>query len=344
MITLQQSVDTFIKKTTRYKRTKANLTNLFISSSQKGKKDTTFAIFEQRDAVKILDKPLTDPLVLGTLPRLIKESVIAYNSQKETAINIYQQYTKFVIDEYCFDLSITFPPIFSSSFDRQLFILKLLHEGQWEVNDLADHLWMGVRTIEADIAALKGNDDSIRIMGNVLVVEGMERRSKKLSFQSTVHPLFLTPNLTQVVVMLQGLKVMENHKVYRVYARRLAVNIWTQLSDYGRKRILIVTGLLSLDESRYRELDQNFNSSLFATEEQCSYRHGAENVMDYLKNGKECVLEIMEFHGDRKILKKCIIKGLNENWTQVTIQCEEEHKIISLDSILSVGESEELLY
>jgi hypothetical protein len=52
-----------------------------------------------------------------------------------------------------------------------------------------------------------------------------------LYFPSTAHPLFLTPNLTQEIVILKGLKNMAEDPLYAEYARVAAADIWERLLD-----------------------------------------------------------------------------------------------------------------
>ena len=79
----------------------------------------------------------------------------------------------------------------------------------------------------------------------------------KVTAVSTMHPLFLTQNLTQIVCMLEGLRMMKDNWTMASYAETTAVNIWCQLSDYARDRITgTLVDLMGLAASWYKEISQ----------------------------------------------------------------------------------------
>ena len=59
---------------------------------------------------------------------------------------------------------------------------------------------------------ISGKD--IQICGKVFHIDEVERIRGKIHFSSTAHPLFLTENLSQVIVMLKGLKTMAGNPLY----------------------------------------------------------------------------------------------------------------------------------
>lgn len=73
------------------------------------------------------------------------------------------------------------------------------------------------------------------------LTEDVDRRRGSVTFPSTVHPLFLTFNLTQIIAMLEGLKKMSEDMVYKNYAEVSAKMIWSQLSDYAKRRVFTVS-------------------------------------------------------------------------------------------------------
>ena len=76
----------------------------------------------------------------------------------------------------------------------------------------------------------------------------MVRQRGRIQFTTTVHPLFLTFNITQVIATLKGLKHMCEDPILGNYALISAKSIWQQLSDYAKKRILYVTEHLLPDD------------------------------------------------------------------------------------------------
>jgi hypothetical protein len=84
----------------------------------------------------------------------------------------------------------------------------MLQTPEASISELEDILYVSSKTLGDDLKKLKGDgDDLLEVMGQKLTVD-FDRKKGKLYFPSTVHPLFLTFNLTQVITTLEGLKLM----------------------------------------------------------------------------------------------------------------------------------------
>ena len=188
----------------------------------------------------------------------IKDSVRAYTSSKSTAIEIYKSFVDWLNTKNDLNVSVEFPPIDSgNSFERQMFIAKYLQNHDAKISDLEDILWVSKRVIEDDLARLRGNTDPIQVCGRAFTIQDFDRRYDRAEFASTAHPMFMTPNLTQVITMLKGLKIMAQDSLYEYYAIYTAVDIWVQLSDYAKERILFVLSELLPEElSWYESLEK----------------------------------------------------------------------------------------
>jgi hypothetical protein len=264
----------------------------------------------------------------------IKESVKMYKSNKDSAIDIYKRYIKFLEDKYGIRVDIDFPPIpVSISFERIMFIAKYLQDPAHEVSSLVDILWVSSRTIEDDIAKLRGNtDDPLQVCGKKFIIDDIERRKGKVTMSSTAHPLFITSNLTQVIVTLKGLKIMGQDPMYKRYADEMARSIWVQLSDYARNRIIYVTTELLPDEVEwYLNLADNDNNS-FYSEYMCSNSEGAGCVLDCLKNGKSCFVEYKGEDDSVKLYPDCTIKHYRGETIVISYNSHEIE--LQIDNIL----------
>lgn len=237
----------------------------------------------------------------------IENSVRRYTRDKDIAIKIYKVLCEFLETK---GINVTaakncFPKILlSNSFERLMFISKFLQDPNNKVSDLFGVLWVSERTINSDLAKLKGSDnDPIQVCGKRFVIDDLERERDVVSFSSTAHPLFLTPNLTQVLVILKGLKAMSDDPLYKEYARLIAIDIWEQLSDYAKSRIsFVLSELLPEDLSWYYSLKKEDEDS-FYSEYRCSPNGNV--LIDCIKNGKTfCV----EYNGTEGIClyKDCI--------------------------------------
>jgi len=279
----------------------------------------------------------------------IRATIKSYARCKDNAIRIFQEYIGFLKSNYGCNIDIDFPPIpVSISLERQMYILKLLQDRpEMSVEDVSELLLISERTVEADFAKLKGlDDDPLQVMGQRLVVE-FDRTNGEIKFPSTVHPLFLTNNLTQIISLLEGLKVQEVKPGFENYARNSAKTMWAQLSDYARNRIIeICCPLLSLDAAWYKELDlevsQIVDKDLFLSERQCSRIEGAGCVLDCLKNQKSCVVEYLS--EDEKVDLYQVSKVTDYNTGSVWVDVDGRIIELELDKILRSAYSiEELL-
>lgn len=230
---------------------------------------------------------------LEYLQQNIEDSVRGYSRDKDYAIRKYREFVDF-LNQIGVRVDVKFPPVpVSNSFERRMFIAKYLHDENHKIADLEDLLWVSSRTIEGDLKKLRGEDDDpIQICGKKFFIKDTERTKGHVKSASTVHPLFLTPNLTQVIVMLKGLRKMSEDPLYENYAMTAAADIWEQLSDYAKGRIRTVfSEILPEDLSWYESLEKP-DKELFYTEKQCGIKNNV--FLDCIKNGKDFCIEVQE--------------------------------------------------
>jgi hypothetical protein len=65
------------------------------------------------------------------LPVAIHDSVRAYTRDKNKAIHIYSRFVRFLEENFGVRIKIEFPPVFNSPFDRQMYIIKSLHDSRY---------------------------------------------------------------------------------------------------------------------------------------------------------------------------------------------------------------------
>lgn len=240
----------------------------------------------------------------------IVETVKGYSSNKKTAIIILKKMIEYLVASKGFDANIKFPPIdISNSFERQMYLAKILQTSDITLAELSDALWISERTLNEDIARIRGHfDDPIQICGKVFKVNEISRNRGKVNFTSTVHPMFMTFNITQVIATLKGLKYMGDDPVLKQYALLTARQIWEQLSDYAKKRILYVTMHLIPDDAQwYKGLDSASDVQAYRTESELSHTEGAGVIADCLKNKKTCIVEYSGENGESIFLENCSV-------------------------------------
>ena len=171
-------------------------------------------------------------------------------------------------------------------------------------------------------------------------INDIERGRDVVYFSSTAHPLFLTPNLTQVLVTLKGLKVMSDDPLYSEYARVMAPDIWEQLSDYAKARIhFVLSELLPEDLTWYESLKKEDKDS-FYSEYRCSPNGNV--FLDCMKNGKTfCV----EYEGDSGVClyNNCLYVPQSIDNESFEVNCDKGKVRLYFDKILRSAYSVEEL-
>lgn len=285
-------------------------------------------------------------LVEEEMQMAIKCVVLSYTSNKGSAIKIFKKFLEFLKKQYNFDAQVTFPPIdISSSFERQMYMAKVLQNAEVTVGNLSDELWIGDRTIEEDLARLRGNtNDLIQICGKPFVINETQRNNNRFTFASTVHPFFLTFNLTQVITTLKGLKVMCEDPALKHYATLSAAAIWQQLSDYAKERIIFVMTNLMPDElTWYRNLENELVET-FQTEYECRKTEGAGVMMDCMKNEKSCFIEYQNDDDTTSILSNCKFVPRTYEIESIEVTSDQGNHILSLKKILRSSYTENGLF
>lgn len=233
-----------------------------------------------------------------------RSSVKDIKRNKDAAIEVYKLFLDFLVTKGI-TAKVEFPPIpVSNSFERLMYIAKYFHEPDKKISELSTILWVDRKTIKNDIKKLRGDDkDPLQVCKKAFKIPEIDDSKKDtLIFESTAHPLFLTPNLTQVLVMLKGLKEMSENPLYGNSAKITAAIIWEQLSDYAKKRIPeVMQKLLSEDTSWYENLKAPVDT-LYLTERSCVVEN-ADTIFYYAKGGSFC-MEVMDGE-DKDIYTNC---------------------------------------
>lgn len=114
---------------------------------------------------------------------------------------------------------------------RMIEMLKLLQEGKKTREDIAEYFCQSTKTISADLKKLQ---DGYSLLGHHVQIE--VKRSEN-TYESTIHPVILTLNLSEVYALTVGLKMMKDNNLFGATYDYLADYIYDQLSEYGKKRM-----------------------------------------------------------------------------------------------------------
>lgn len=274
--------------------------------------------------------------------RAVMQTVKGYTSSKESAISIFKELTAYIKNRKDIVFHVEYPPIpLNSTFERLMFIAKYIQDPDARISDLEDILWISSRTIDDDLAKLHGyDDDPIQICGRRFVVEDMKRENDRVSLPSTVHPLFLTSNMTEVIIILKGLKEMSKQPALNGYAMKTAGDIWEQLSKRAKDRILEVTSRLMVEDTEWFTSLNTGSQNTFWTERTCSAA-GKNSLIECLKNNMPCYIEYLNEDGTQEI----IVADRIVRWDGKVFSIRENDQIMELatDRIIRSGKVPEEL-
>ena len=203
----------------------------------------------------------------------IDEYVISLKTSRESTRRIIVQFYKYLlstkkveqIDSSLFDIK-----FYDYPFERQLEIAKFLHEPKTPA-EISEHFNIDSRTVRADIKQL---EDGIEVLGSTIRIE-KEKKGRLISYKTTVHPVFLPLNLTEVYAMTVYLdKVIESRDPNAQIIRDISRRIKSQLSDYAWSKLFP-------NEKKYHENNDYINDQILA--------QSRDGIMCYLmKSGRKC--------------------------------------------------------
>ena len=272
----------------------------------------------------------------------IPDSVKVYSNNKDNAIALYKDFVNYLKRKGVDVPYISFPEIpVSNSFERLMFIAKYLQDSDHKISELPKLLWVSERQIQDDLLRLRGEIDPIQVCGKTFSVPDSTKKNGTLSFASTAHPVFLAENLTQILVMLKGLKMMSENPLYKPYAESSAREIWAQLSDYAKDRIkTILSDVMPEDYTWYTALSETedyLDEEHFHTEKYVSSirNDGPSVLLDCLKNG---TVFSMEYQGEDgiHIYKDCLIEegSYRDKTPGIVVNCSEGKIRILIEHVL----------
>lgn len=266
----------------------------------------------------------------------IAETVKGYKKSKDSAIQIFKEYVKYVnqdVDRYSLNLNVSFPPIpVSNKFERLMYIAKEIQVPEKSCADIAESLWISEESIVNDLRSLRGkNTENISVLGQPFVID-MDRRGGKFYMASSVHPLFLSENLLQFIVMLRGLKYMCEEPCVKIYSLETATCIWHQLSDYAKMKIISYRGF-SDDEQRWcKVLEERSPMSTFIKEYDQKPYDSHHSISHCYKSDVGCDIGFENGEGEIEHLCNCKIAGVENGCIKLRI--EDEERIIHRNSIM----------
>lgn len=206
------------------------------------------------------------------------------------------------------------------SYERKIDLLKKLNEEK-TLDELLEYYYISSRPIKDDIRELVSGT---KILGQEVKIREIETEKGKLKYQSSIHPIFLPLNLTEVFYLLDGLKTLakDNSGFTGQRYNHLANRVYCQLSNYAKGKID-----LKLEDRSYSFLLEDecerYNRSI--DEEVMSEESKMSKLMYLYKSGTMCDIKMktgVEY-------TNCNIK-LSMDESKIYLICNEES--IELDS------------
>ena len=155
-------------------------------------------------------------------------------------------------------------------FERQLEIAKYLHTPR-AADEISKHFDIDDRTRRDDLQAL---EEGITVLGSTIRIQ-KEKKGRKYYYRTTMHPIFLPLNLTEVYALTVYLeRAIKYNDVNSGIIRNISARVKSQLSDYAFDKLFP-------DESNKRT-----DNSYIDDEKLARQRDGI--VMYLMKSGQPC--------------------------------------------------------
>jgi biotin operon repressor len=263
---------------------------------------------------------------------------------KVSGKKIYKELSSRLNTDYGFkiDISSLDDIVIGTSEERCVYLLRETERQNYNgekktLREIAAELGYGTRALQKDIK--KMTEQGFKLMG--MNIKLVSEKQNLLQMESTPHPVILMQNISQLVVMLEGLREMSKIEAYENSAISTAVDIWNQLTEYTRNKILDAIEKLDTNADTMNWYDfidkEGKYHSRFVTEfENCS-ENPISQLMYLMKNGKQFNLTYINGEGTKAILCDCeIIKYLIDSH-ELTVKNTEgtydivDEKIIEID-------------
>ena len=168
----------------------------------------------------------------------IERYVCSLNSQKESTRQMMLRFFDYMKENNGPEIEseVLSQPIYDSTLERRLEIAKYLHRPR-NNSDIESQFRISDRTCRKDIKAL---NDGIKAFGSTICLDIEDNRFGKKECATTLHPIFLPLNLTEVYALTVYLPtVLKRNSVNRQIIMDIIDRIKLQLSDYAYEKLRI---------------------------------------------------------------------------------------------------------
>ncbi|AEF93530.1 hypothetical protein Desca_0643 [Desulfotomaculum nigrificans CO-1-SRB] len=121
-----------------------------------------------------------------------------------------------------------------TSDQRRLQLVKFIQGKEKTIREIQQHFFVSERTIREDIKALREG----RGLWNYTKIDEMRTEDGAIRFSSSIHPLFLTLNLTSLVELMMGIQeVLASNIDHKKPFELIYRQIWPQLTEYAKEHL-----------------------------------------------------------------------------------------------------------
>src|SRR5690625_1177671 len=227
------------------------------------------------------------------------DHIHSYTRSKKRLVDSLRKFFTYLNERYSLHINVDlYLPIgrYMTTYERHIELLKFLHEEPKTREQIAEHFGISATTLQKDINLLQsGKFDFLDYKMKI----DLERENN--TYDSTIHPVFLPLNLSEVYALTIGLKMLgENHIFSDIYDY-IAQTIYSQLSPYGKKIIEESAKkeqltLEEIDEKAYR-YEYDLLDELLKSKRQGMYTY-------FIKSGEQCEIEYREAGETKTVVGK----------------------------------------
>lgn len=204
----------------------------------------------------------------------LDDYVCAARTGKESTRQIVVKFYEYLSAHDCRPESVLYEKKFYDyPFERQLEIAKFLHTEK-TLEEIEERFDINEQTRRKDLQEL---EEGITVLGSTIKVD-KEKKGRKYYYRTTVHPIFLPLNLTEVYALTVYLnRVIKNHDANAMIIRDISGRIKSQLSDYALDKLFPGENHEDLRRKENKYLDD---------EELAGRREGIRGYL--MKSGQPC--------------------------------------------------------
>lgn len=227
------------------------------------------------------------------------DGIHSYTRSKKRLANSLRHFFMHLNERYNLHINIDqYLPLgkYMEMYERRLELLKFLQEEPKTREQIAEYFGISQRTVQDDLDILQSGEFDFLDYNMKIELEYGDN-----TYDSTIHPIFLPLNLSEVYALTIGLKMLGDNHIFSDMYDYIAESIYSQLSPYG-KRIIEKSAkkeqiaLKGIDAKEYR-YEYDLLDDLLKDKRQGMYTY-------FIKSGEDCEIEYLEAEESKTIIGK----------------------------------------